>query len=71
MRTVYYEQEMLKTRRSEIMQEYKNIQPKQLKIPQKVRQINSFQIRWLSLLSILIQTFQYNKDKTELKPSDS
>jgi len=71
MRTVYFEEVMLKTRRSEVMKEYKSVQPKHFKSIQEEGQKYSARIKWMSLWSFLINWFQLKREKAGFNPSDS
>ncbi len=71
MRTLYFEEVMLKTRRSEVMKEYKNVQPKHFKNLKEEGRKYPARIKWMSIWSFLIHWFQLNREKAGFNPSDS
>ena len=70
MRTVFFEEEMLKNRRSEVMKEYKSVQPKRYKNSQNSdRQFQILKIL-LKTWASFIQPIQDHRDEPEFEPAD-
>ena len=71
MRTLYFEEVMLKTRRSEVMKEYKSVQPKHFRDIQEEGRKYPARIKWMSLWWLLFNWFQFKREKAGFNPSDS
>ena len=71
MRTVFFEEEMLKTRRSEVMKEYKSVQPKKHKSPQKSYGQFPFFYGFVKTWASFMQLLGGRGEKPEFEPADS
>jgi hypothetical protein len=71
MRTLFYEEEMLKSRRQAVSNEYKSVQPRHAKGSEKARGKNQVQIGLSRLGTFIYHSILHQGDKPELKPIDS